>query len=151
MLLFVPLTGCIESEDASDNNSIELEEAVNDFVGAVRTADAKKVCKYTEYKIDYETNKIILANNTELNKCIEENNMKDRDYEYKITVINYTEENLDYKASNNSGFVYSVNMVLEGCERDNEFEPWECEKNEAVQLWVEVNGQWIWHYRGLDM
>ena len=59
---------------------------------------------------------------------------------------------MDYRASSNSGFVYSVNVVLEACKRVDEFEPWECEQFEEVSyffndyydfLWVEVDGQWL--------
>ena len=156
MLLFVPLTGCIESDDPSDNDSMELEEAVNDFVNALSAYDSKKICKYMGYEIDYEANIITLFNNSEIDKCIEEFSAENisaenMDYEYKITTSNYTEENREYRASNNSGFVYAVNVDIENCIREDEFEPWECEQNEEMFLWVEVNGQWIWHYQGLDL
>jgi len=148
MLLFVPLTGCIESDDPND--SMELEEAVNDFINAMSTGDFKKVCKYTGYEIDYEANKITLHNNTKFNECVQELTFGEAVYEYKITTSNYTEENREYRASSNSGFVYAVNVVIEECVRDDEFEPWDCEQFEEMFLWVEVNGQWIW-YLGLDL
>ena len=151
MLLFVPLTGCIESDDPSDNDSMELEGAVNDFINAMSTGDFKKICKYTGYEIDYEANKITLHNNTKFNECVQELTFGEAVYEYKMTTSNYTEENLDYRASNNSGFVYAVNVDIEECVRDDEFEPWDCEQFEEMFLWVEVNGQWIWHHQGLDL
>ncbi len=156
-LLVTTLTGCIESDD----NLMGLEESVNDYVnalsgllGEIGVNDAKKFCTYEGYKFDDETNKITLASNTELKTCIErlESNAADRSREYKLTASNYTEENMDYRASSNSGFVYSVNVVLEACERVDEFEPWECEQFEEVSyffndyydfLWVEVDGQWL--------
>ena len=147
----MPLTGCIESDDPSDNDSMELEEAVNDFINALSTDDSKKVCKYMGYEIDYEANTITLFNNSEINKCIEEFSVEDMDYEYKITTSNYTEENREYRASSNSGFVYVVNVDVETCMREDEFEPWDCEQFEEMFLWVEVNGQWIWHHQGLDL
>ena len=153
ILLFVPFTGCIESEDTSDNDDTEmgLEESVKDFFNAMSTGNFKKICKYTGYEIDYEANKITLHNNTEVNECIQELTVGEAVYEYKVTANNYTEENLDYRASNNSGFIYSVNVVIEECVRDDEFEPWDCEQFDEELLWVEVNGQWIWHYQALDL
>ena len=128
---------------AKENSSSSLEDTFNDFIKSINAGNEIKYCKYTAYTIDDETNTIILANNTELDKCAEYSE-EDDDYEYKLTTSNYSEENLDYKAANNSGFVYSVNMILEQCEREDEFEPWDCEESDFYMEWVKVSGQWLW-------
>jgi len=144
MLLFVPLTGCIELDDTTEDNSSSLEDAFNDFIDSINKDNWRKYCKYFVYTIDDETNTITLANNTELDECAEDMSDDNDSYEYKVTSSNYTEENLDYKAANNSGFVYSVYVIIEECEREDEFEPWDCEKFDLDIEWVKVSGQWIW-------
>ena len=146
-LLAASFTGCLGIDDFvgldEENSSSSLEDAFNDFIESINTENGIKYCKYTAYTIDDETNTIILANNTELNKCAEDSE-EDDDYEYKVTTSNYSEENLDYRAANNSGFVYSVNSTIEQCEREDEFEPWDCEESEMDLDWVKVSGQWLW-------
>jgi len=146
-LLAASFTGCLGIGDFvgldEENSSSSLEDTFNDFIKSINAGNEIKYCKYTAYTIDDETNTIILANNTELNKCVEDRE-KGHDYEYKVTTSNYSEENLDYKAANNSGFVYSVNFTMEECEREDEFEPWDCEEFEMDLDWVEVSGQWLY-------
>ena len=144
MLLFVPLTGCIGLNDTTEDNSSSLEDAFNGFIDSINNDNWRKYCKYFVYTIDDETNTITLANNTELDECAEDMSDDNDSYEYKVTSSNYTEENLDYKAANNSGFVYSVYVIIEECEREDEFEPWDCEKFDLDIEWVKVSGQWIW-------
>jgi hypothetical protein len=136
--------GCLGIDDlAEENSSSSLEEAFNDFIESINAGNGIKYCKYIMYTLDDETNTIILANNTELDECAEDNE-EDNNYEFKIATSNYSEENLDYKAANNSGFVYSVNTILERCEREDEFEPWDCEESEMDLDWVKVSGQWLY-------
>jgi hypothetical protein len=136
--------GCLGIGDlAEENSSSSLEDAFNDFIESINAGNEIKYCKYIAYTIDDETNTIILANNTELDECAEDRE-EDDDYEYKLTTSNYSDENLDYKAANNSGFVYSVNFTMEECEREDEFEPWDCEESEMDLDWVEVSGQWLY-------
>ena len=147
MLLVAPLAGCIELDDSvDDSSSSSLEDAFNDFINSINTGNWRTYCKYIAYTVDDETNTIILVNNTELDECAEDSE-GDNDNEYKFTISNYIEENLDYRAANNSGFVYSVNFTVEECEREDGFEPWDCDnpQDESI-LWVEVGGQWLfWH------
>ena len=91
MLLFVPLTGCIELNDTTEDNSSSLEDAFNGFIDSINNDNWRKYCKYFVYTIDDETNTITLANNTELDECVAE--WEENDHEYKNTVSNYTEEN----------------------------------------------------------
>ncbi len=144
-LLASSFAGCLGIDDLpEENSSSNLEEAFNDFIDSIDTRNWKIYCKYIAYTYDDTTNEIILSNNTVLDECAEERE-EDSDNEYKFTISNYVEENLDYRAANNSGFVYAVNFTVEECEREDEFEPWDCEdqKDESL-LWVEVSGQWLY-------
>jgi hypothetical protein len=144
-LLASSFAGCLGIDDLpEENSSSNLEEAFNDFIDSIDTRNWKTYCKYIAYTYDDTTNEIILSNNTVLDECAEERE-EDSDNEYKFTISNYVEENLDYRAANNSGFVYAVNFTVEECEREDEFEPWDCEdqKDESL-LWVEVSGQWLY-------
>ena len=144
-MLLLPLTGCMESNDTSDNNEFELENAVNNFFNSITNKEYRKICEYMTYNFDFENNTIILANETELDECIEiEKNADEGDsWEYKNIISNYTEKNLDYRASNNSGFVYSVNVNYEECIREDEFEPWDCFEYDWSMNWVKINDQWL--------
>ena len=148
MLLVAPLAGCIELDDSvDDSSSSSLEDAFNDFINSINTGNWRTYCKYIAYTVDDKTNTIILVNNTELDECAGE---WEEIPEFKITVSNYTEENLDYRAANNSGLIYSVSVNIEVCERPDEFEPWDCIVNfdldvdEFEMLWVGVGEQWVW-------
>ena len=145
MMLIAPLTGCIERDDLADDKSpSSLEEAFNDFVDSINTGNWKTYCKYIAYTYDDTTNEIILSNNTVIDECAEEREEDMDNEEYKLTISNYIEENLDYKVANNSGFVYSVDFTVEECEREDEFEPWDCDDpNDESILWVKVDGQWL--------
>ena len=143
MMLIAPLTGCIELDDLTEENSTSLEDAFNGLIDSITTENWRKYCKYVAFTVDDETNTISLANNTELDECAEYDEEHDN-YESKLTASNYTEKNLDYKAANNSGSVYSVNAIIEDCEREDEFEPWDCDDpNDESILWVKVDGQWL--------
>ena len=37
-----------------------------------------------------------------------------------------------------------MNSTIEQCEREDEFEPWDCEESEMDLDWVKVSGQWLW-------
>jgi len=143
LMICMSFTGCIE--DAEEEDSATLRDSVYDVFDWGNTQNWGKWCNYILFTV--EDNEIILANNTELDECAEE---WDEVHEFKITVSNYTEENLDYRAANNSGFIYSVSVTVEVCERPDEFEPWDCIVNfdldvdEFEMLWVEVGGQWVW-------
>jgi len=147
LMICMAFTGCIE--DDVEEDSATLKDSVYDVFDWGNTQNWKKWCSYILFT--EEDNEIILANNTELNECEAEyeNDFTTGENESKNTVSNYTEENLDYRAANNSGFVYSVSVTIETCERPDEFEPWDCIVNfgvdiEIEMLWVEVGGQWVW-------
>ena len=151
LMICMSFTGCIEDAEEEENVEEEdsaLKDSFDDFVNSLNTENWRKYCKYTLYTVDDETNTIILANNTVLDECVEEEESYNDNYEYKITVSNYHEENLDYRAANNSGFVYSVNITVEDCQREDEFEPWKCETLDVFDLWVKVSGQWLLWYEG---
>ena len=143
MMLIAPLAGCITDDSV-------LEDAFNDFIDSINTGNWKTYCKYIAYTYDDTTNEVILSNNTELDECAEAS-VEDYGYEYKLTISDYVEENLDYKVANNSGFVYSVDFAMENCEREDEFGPWYCIMTVTEEfggpdeniLWVEVDGQWL--------
>jgi hypothetical protein len=143
MLVSASFTGCVEDEE---NKPSSLEEAFNNFFDSMANENWGDVCKYMVFTEDEENNTIILPNNAELDECVEnEANSRGNDRPLKYTVSNYTEENLDYKAANNSGYIYHVSVDLEICERENEFEPWDCDyMNQLTYEWVKVNGQWLW-------
>ena len=149
MMLIAPLTGCIELDDLTEENSTSLEDAFNGLIDSITTENWRTYCKYVAFTVDDETNTISLANNTELDECAEYDEEHDN-YESKLTASNYTEKNLDYKAANNSGSVYSVNAIIEDCEREDEFEPWDCEEFDIDMEWVKVSGQWIWWDSGFE-
>jgi hypothetical protein len=138
LMICMAFTGCIGDDEKEA--SATLKDSVYEFFDWGNTQDWRKWCSYILYTV--EDNEIILANNTELNECAEMEN--DSESEYKNTVINYTEENLDYRAASNSGFVYSVSVTIETCERPDEYEPWDCDYPlDWDTQWVEVGGQWI--------
>jgi hypothetical protein len=140
LMICMVFTGCIEDDEEED--SATLKDSV---YGAFDWGNTW--CSYVFFTV--EDNEIILANNTELDEC-EDMNEAEAVFEYKNTVSNYTEGNLDYRAANNSGFIYSVSVTIETCERPDEFEPWDCIVNfgldvdEFEMLWVKVGGQWVW-------
>ena len=140
-MICMSFTGCIEEDSAT------LKDSVYDVFDLENTQDWRKWCSYNLFTVT-EDNEIILANNAELDECAAE--QENDNLVYKHTISNYTTENLDYKAAHNSGFVYSVSVTIEMCERPDEFEPWDCIDNfdlgvdEFEMLWVEVGGQWVW-------
>ena len=146
LMICMAFTGCIEDDKDVEEDSATLRDSVYDVFDWGNTQNWREWCSYILFTV--EDNEIILANNTELDECAD---AEDEDgNEYKFTVSNYTEENLDYRAANNSGFIYSVSAIIEGCERPDEFEPWDCIVNfgedidEFEMHWVEVGGQWVW-------
>ena len=142
-LISASFTGCIEDEE---NKPSSLEDAFNDLFYSMTNENRGGACKYMLFTEDKENNTIILPNKAELDECVEnEVNSGGNDKQLKYTVSNYTEENLDYKAASNSGYVYRVIANIEICERENEFEPWNCDyMDEYSYDWVKVNGQWLW-------
>ncbi len=148
LLLIGGITGCLELDDTAEDKSSSLEDAFNGFIDSINAENWRKYCQYMEYTVDEENNTIIIANNTELDECadlLEELYSDERDdNEYRLTTSNYIEKNLDFRAANNSGFVYSMNATIEDCKREDEFEPWACGEYELRAEWVKVNGQWIW-------
>ena len=144
LMICMSFTGCIG--DDAEEDSTTLKDSVYDVFNWGNTKNWKNWCSYILFTV--EDNEIILASNTELDECAD---TEDEDgNEFKFTVSNYTEENLDYRATNNSGFIYSVSAIIEECERPDEFEPWDCIVNfgenvdEFEMHWVEVGGQWVW-------
>jgi hypothetical protein len=129
----------------TEDKPFSLEDAFNDFLDSVNNRNWKEYCKYISLTVDDENN-IILANNTELNECVEEvtDSFEDDSPTYKATASKYSEEKLDYKAADNSGMVHSVNVTIEDCYRNDELESWDCEESERVMTWVKVSGQWLW-------
>ena len=146
-MLGASFTGCIEDEE---NKPSSLEDAFNSFINSINSGNWREYCKYTVFTVDDETNTIILANNTELDKCVEYQSGPEDDGQYKVTASDYSEENLDYKAANNSGSVYHVNATINDCERENEFESWDCEEFPFAMEWVKVSGQWLWWGSSLE-
>ena len=143
MMLIAPLTGCIELDDLAEEKSSSSLEAFNDLIDSINASDFRTYCKYMSYTYDDTANEVILANNTVLDECAEERE-ENIDKEYKVTITNYIEEKLDYKAANNSGFVYSLDFTVEECEEVAEG-GWDCDDpyDESI-LWVEVGGQWLY-------
>ena len=136
LMICMAFTGCIE--DDVEEDSATLKDSVYDVFDWGNTQNWKKWCSYILFT--EEDNEIILANNTELNECEAEyeNDFTTGENESKNTVSNYTEENLDYRAANNSGFIYSVSVTIETCERPDEFEPWDCIVNFGVDIEIEM-------------
>ena len=146
LIICMSFTGCIEDEEDVEEKDLTLKDSFDDFVNSLNTENWRKYCKYTLYMVNDETNTIILANNTALDECVEEEESYNDNYEHKIVTSNYHEENLDYRIANNSGFVYSVNITVEDCQREDEFEPWKCVTLEVFDLWFKVSGQWLLWY-----
>jgi hypothetical protein len=142
-LLASSFAGCLDSDDLTEeNSSSSLEKAFNDLVNSINTSDFRTYCKYIAYTYDDTTNEVILSNNTVLDECAEERE-EELNYEYKLTISNYIEEKLDYKAANNSGFVYSVDFTVEECAKEDD--GWDCDDpNDESILWVKVGGQWLY-------
>jgi len=142
-MLGASFTGCIGDEEDKPS---DLENAFNGFIDSITNENWKEYCKYTVFTVDDETNTIILANNTELDKCVEHQSGSGGgdDEEFKITVSDYSEENLDYKPANNSGSLYLVSATVKGCYREDNSEPWDCESDLLDMDWVKVGGQWLW-------
>ena len=144
LMICMSFTGCIGDDPEEDSTT--LKDSVYDVFDWGNTQNWKKWCSYILFTV--EDNEITLANNTELDECADTED-GDGD-EFKFTISNYTEENLDYRATSNSGFIYSVSAIIEECERPDEFEPWDCIVNfgedvdEFEMHWVEVGGQWVW-------
>ena len=142
-LLAASFTGCVE-DAVEPESELSLEASINDLFNSIDNKDFLSYCSYLAYNIVEVENIIVLANSTELEKCAAEMEEID-DYQSKVTFSNYTEENLDYRVTNNSGFVYSVTIIIETCERKDEFEPWDCsDPGEMELLWVQIGKKWIW-------
>jgi len=144
-LLAASFTGCVE-DAVEPESDLSLEASINDLFNSINNKDFLSYCSYLAYNIVEVENIIVLANSTELEKCAAEMEETD-DYQQKVTFSNYTEENLDYRVTNNSGFVYSVTITIETCEREDEFEPWDCSNphnGEMELLWVQIGKKWIW-------
>mgnify|MGYP001241175461 CR=1 FL=1 len=142
-LLAASFTGCVE-DAVEPESELSLEASINDLFNSINNKDFLSYCSYLAYNIVEVENIIVLANSTELEKCAAEMEEID-DYQSKVTFSNYTEENLDYRVTNNSGFVYSVTIIIETCERKDEFEPWDCsDPGEMELLWVQIGKKWIW-------
>ena len=142
-LLAASFTGCVE-DAVEPESELSLEASINDLFNSINNKDFLSYCSYLAYNIVEVENIVVLANSTELEKCAAEMEEID-DYQAKVTFSNYTEENLDYRVTNNSGFVYSVTIIIETCERKDEFEPWDCsDPGEMELLWVQIGKKWIW-------
>ena len=142
-LLAASFTGCVE-DAVEPESELSLEASINDLFNSIKNKDFLSYCSYLAYNIVEVENIVVLANSTELEKCAAEMEEID-DYQAKVTFSNYTEENLDYRVTNNSGFVYSVTIIIETCERKDEFEPWDCsDPGEMELLWVQIGKKWIW-------
>jgi hypothetical protein len=139
-MLGASFVGCIEEEDKPS----DLENAFNSFLDSITNKNHRELCKYTEFTLDEENNTIILANNAELDECVEDVSGGGDDAQIKITVSDYSEENLDYKPANNSGSLYLVSATIKVCNREDNSEPWDCDSDLLDMDWVKVGGQWLW-------
>jgi hypothetical protein len=141
-MLGASFTGCVEDEEDKPSS---LEDAFNDLFDSITNDENhRELCKYTEFTVDEENNTIILANNAELDECAEDDSGGGDDEQIKITVSDYSEENLDYKPANNSGSLYLVSATIKVCNREDNSEPWDCDSDLLDMDWVKVGGQWLW-------
>lgn len=157
LMICMSFTGCILEDDDDDDNSPSLRESVNDFISSLNTQNWSKWCSYF---LDYQAN---FMNHTEMKEYIDE---MESDYAYmedsgligiKTTIDNYDAERLDYKASEDSGYVYSVSMSVEQCftfstENNSTTDTEEdCEYfDEEGMLWAKVDRKWGWGETGFE-
>ena len=154
-LIVGSFTGCIL--DAGNNsNSPSLRGAVNGFINSLDVQNWNEFCSY---QLDYEAT---FMNSTEKKECVDELEMDfDEAEEYgfiklKTTINNYSAEKLGYKASETSGYVYSVSMSVTQCftysdENMNGTEEDDCEYfDEEGMLWAKVGGKWGYGEYGFE-
>jgi len=144
-ILGASFTGCIEDDD----DSLTLRQSVEDFLQASDDRNGKKFCGYI---LNYDGTFI---SGEDKQDCIAEIN-EDFGFEYTIAITDFNSEKQDYKVNKNSGYVYSVSIIMESCYREqsdtqNGTNEWICETfSEGNVLWVEVGGKWGYGPDGLD-
>ena len=144
-MLGASFTGCIEDDD----DSLTLRQSVEDFLQASEDRNGKKFCGYL---LNYDGTFI---SGEDKQECIAMVN-EDLGFEYTIAITNFDSEKQDYKVNKNSGYVYSVSIIMESCYREqsdtqNGTNEWICETmTEGDILWVEVDGKWGYGSDGLD-
>ena len=136
ILLFVPFTGCLETEESEPS----LKEAFDGLVNTVNTNDNKKYCSYIlDYYGDFLTG-------TEKEDC---ETMWGGPGMWKSDASNYSAEKQDYKASPSSGYVYIITVDLDDCWRENSTQSWDCDRYEDFSMqWAKVDGRWGWGWEG---
>ena len=144
-MLGASFTGCIEDDD----DSLTLRQSVEDYLQASEDRNGKKFCGYL---LNYDGTFISGEDKQECIALINE----DLGFEYTIAMTNFDSEKQDYKVNKNSGYVYSVSIIMESCYREqsdtqNGTNEWICETfSEGDVLWVEVGGKWGYGPDGLD-
>ena len=143
-MLSASFVGCIKDDD-----SLTLRQSVEDFLQATEDRNGKKFCGYL---LNYDGTFISGEDKQECIAVINE----DLGFEYAITITDFNSEKQDYKVNKNSGYVYSVSIIMENCYREqsdaqNGTNEWICETfSEGNILWVEVGGKWGYGSDGLD-
>jgi len=144
-ILGASFTGCIEDDD----DSLTLRQSVEDLLQASEDRNGNKFCGYI---LNYDGTFISGEDKQECIALINE----DLGFEYTIAITNFDSEKQDYKVNKNSGYVYSVSIIMESCYREqsdtqNGTNEWICETfSEGNVLWVEVGGKWGYGPDGLD-
>ena len=146
MLLFVPFTGCLETEESDDTPSLRSAvDKLYEFWGSDNT-DYEGYCGMV---VDVYGE---LLNSSAKKECVdelegwEESENDTEEVEYKWTYSNYTqEEEMGY-----NGVVYEVTVDEKYCERYNSTESWDCGLDQEFSMqWVLVDGKWAFAWYGL--
>jgi len=144
MLLFVPFTGCLETEESEPS----LRESFDGLISAINANDNKKLCSYI---LDYDGNFLTGTEKEECEYQSEEEQEMYNEAEWKTVPNNYSAEKQDYKASPSSGYVYIITVDFEDCWRENSTQSWDCEKYYSYTMpWAKVDGRWGWGWEGFE-
>jgi len=139
ILLFVPFTGCIETEESDDTPS--LRSAVDkyyNYYGSLDNFDYEGLCgTYIESDGRF-------WNSSAKEECIDGwkeslEEAKEHYDDWDFTYRNYTEEELmDFQ-----GVVREVTLVVKICFKETNITEWECwDEDEQHMLWALVDGKW---------
>ena len=144
MLLFVPFTGCLETEESEPS----LRESFDGLISAINADDLKKVCSYV---LDYDGEFITGDEKEDCEYQSEEDQELYNEVERKLVANNYSAEKQDYKASESSGYVYVITIDYEDCWRENSTQSWECDNYYGYTMpWAKVDGRWGWGWEGFE-
>ena len=144
MLLFVPFTGCLETEESEPS----LRESFDGLISSINADDLKKFCSYI---LDYDGEFITGDEKEECEYRSEEEQEMYNEAERKTVSNNYSAEKQDYKASESSGYVYVVTIDIEDCWRENSTQSWECDNYYGYTMpWAKVDGRWGWGWEGFE-